>query len=114
MNYTLDAQNKKLGRVASEAAKLLMGKDSTDYARNTISDNKVEVINASKLEISDKKLDSKFYKFFSGFAGGLREEGMRRAVEKKGIGEVFRTTVYGMLPKNKLRDRIITHLKVTE
>jgi large subunit ribosomal protein L13 len=114
MKHTIDAENKKLGRVASEAAKILMGKHTTNFAKNTIADDTVEVINASKLDISEKKLGDLAFKYFSGFAGGLREETLGRAIEKKGMGEVLRKTVSGMLPKNKLRDRIIKHLKVTE
>ncbi len=114
MKYTLDAQDKKLGRIASEAAKLLIGKNQADFTRNTVSDNTVEIINAKKADISEKKMQEKFYKFFSGFAGGLREEQMARTMEKKGVGEVFRIAVYGMLPKNKLRDRMIKHLTITE
>ncbi len=114
MKHTIDAQDKKMGRVASEAAKILMGKNKTDFARNTTTDDTVEVINASKLDISEKKLAAPAFKYFSGFAGGLREEALGNAITKKGMPEVLRKVVLGMLPKNKLRSRIIKQLKVTE
>lgn len=114
MKYTLDAENKKLGRIASEAAKILLGKTTPGFTRNAVSENTVEILNANKADISDKKKEETFYKFFSGHAGGLREERMDRTIERKGIREVFRIAVYGMLPKNKLRDRIIKQLTVTE
>lgn len=114
MKYTLDAQDKKLGRIASEAAKLLLGKNETSFVRNAVSDNRVEIINAKKASITDKKMEETAYTFFSGHAGGLRHETMKRMTERKGIAEVFRNAVYGMLPKNKLRDQVIKHLTVTE
>ncbi len=114
MKYTLDAQDKKVGRIASEAAKILLGKDQPTFARNTLSENTVEIINASKVNLSEKKVAAKAYKFFSGFAGGLREEGMARTIEKKGIGEVFRIAIYGMLPKNKLRSKMIQNVTIKE
>jgi large subunit ribosomal protein L13 len=114
MKHTIDAKDKKLGRIASQAATLLMGKDSPEFARNELSDNHVEIINAAKADISDKKKKESFYKHFSGFAGGLREESMQRAIERKGISYVFETAIYGMLPKNKLRDQMIKHLKISE
>jgi len=114
MKHTIDANEKKLGRVASEAAKILLGKNQTNFAKNTVSDNTVEIINAGKIVISEKKLISSVFKHFSGFAGGLRIETLGHAIEKKGIAEVMRVVVSGMLPKNKLRSKVIKHLYVKE
>lgn len=112
--YTLDAAGKKLGRVASEAARLLTAKNHPTYARNVVPNVKVEIVNASKADISDKKKEEKEYKSFSGYAGGLKLTSMKRMIEKKGSGEAFRKAVYGMLPTNKLRARIIKNLTVKE
>jgi large subunit ribosomal protein L13 len=112
--YTLDAKGKKLGRLATEAAKLLMGKNTTDYARNVIPDVEVIIINAGALEISDKKKDQEEFKYYSGYPGGLRTEKLGTTLEKKGVGEVVKKTVYGMLPTNKLRARMIKKLTVNE
>jgi large subunit ribosomal protein L13 len=112
--HTIDATEKKLGRVASQAAKYLMAKDSAAYVRNTVPNVQVTIVNASKLEIADAKKKTMRYKAYSGFAGGLKETTLERMLEKKGVGEVLRIAIYGMLPKNKLRSRMIKNLAVTE
>jgi len=114
MNYEIDAQNKVLGRLASEVAVILMGKNRPDFVRNAIPEIKVKVINASKIQTTKKKLDQKIYKNYSGFPGGLRERTMKKVVADKGMKETLRIAVRGMLPKNKLRDRMMKNLKITE
>lgn len=112
MEHTIDAQGKKLGRIASEAAKLLMGKQSADFARNTIPNVKVTIINTSKADITNKKLDGKVYTSYSGYPGGLKERSMRKVVSNKGTKEAFRKAIYGMLPGNKLRSKMMLNLKI--
>lgn len=114
MEYTIDAQNKKLGRVASQAASMLMGKNRTDFVRNTIPEVKVKVVNAGKLDVTNKKMEQKVYKNYSGYPGGLRERTMKKVVTDKGMKEVLRIATKGMLPKNKLRDRMMKNLIITE
>ncbi len=114
MNHTIDASNRKLGRVASEVAILLMGKNTPNFAKNIVADVKVVVMNASKLDIPETKKETKEYKLYSGYPGGLRHVKMKDALNKKGIAEVFRKTVYGMLPTNKLRSKMIKNLTVKE
>jgi large subunit ribosomal protein L13 len=114
MKYTIDAAGKKLGRVATEAAQLLMGKETTAFARNTPSHNEVEVINVGKASITDKKKEDKRYLNFSGYPGGLRVTKMKRVIEKLGNTEVFKDAISGMLPKNKLRSVMMKHLKISE
>lgn len=114
MKYTIDAKGKKLGRVASEAAVLLMGKESASYERNIAGNNIVEIFNASQADISDAKKEEYKYKSFSGFAGGLSELTMKRVIEKKGYSEIFWQAIYGMLPRNKLRAIMIKNLKISE
>lgn len=113
-SYTIDATGKKLGRIASEAAKLLTAKNHPTYARNVVPNIKVTIENASKIDITEAKLKDKFYKSFSGFAGGLKLTSRARTIEKLGYGEVFEKTVYGMLPHNSLRSKIIKNLTVKE
>lgn len=113
MEYTIDAQGKKLGRVASQAASILIGKNRTDFARNIAPDVKVRIINCSKVDLLNKKIDSKIYKSYSGYPGGLKETNMKKIIHDKGMGEAFRTAVNGMLPKNKLRSIMINNL-ITE
>jgi len=110
MEYTLDAQNKKLGRIASQAASFLMGKNRTDFVRNAIPDIKVKIINAGKVDVTNKKLENKIYKSYSGYPGGLKESKMKKVAHDKGFKEAFRIAVKGMLPKNKLRDRMMKNL----
>ncbi len=114
MKYTIDAKGKKLGRVASEAASLLMGKDTAAYERNVVADNKVEIINVAQADISDKKKEEVKYNSFSGFAGGLQQLTMKRVIEKQGVREIFWRAVYGMLPRNKLRAVMIKNLTISE
>lgn len=114
MNYTIDAQGKKLGRIASQAATLLMGKNKPDFVRNAIPDVKVQILNASKLSVTNRKMDDKIYKNYSGFPGGLRERTMKKVVSDKGMKESLRIATKGMLPKNKLRDRMMKNLTIME
>ncbi len=114
MNYTIDATEKTLGRLSSEVAALLIGKNKTDYARNVLSGNTVNVINAGKLKVSEKKLLEKFYTRYSGYPGGLKELSMGHVVEKKGYKEAVTIAVKGMLPDNKLKKGMMKALTVTE
>jgi large subunit ribosomal protein L13 len=114
MKYTLDAQNKKVGRVATEAAVFLMGKNNPDYARNKIPQVTVEIKNASKASIEDKKKEQKTFARYSGYPGGLRKPNMVSVISKKGYSEVFKEAVWGMLPKNKLREKMMLNLVITE
>ncbi|MCR4311545.1 MAG: 50S ribosomal protein L13 [Candidatus Taylorbacteria bacterium] len=114
MKHTIDATNKKLGRVASEAAALLNGKKSVTFTRNTVEPVVVEIINASKADISEKKLNEKNYVRYSGYPGGLKAPSMKNIVEKKGYAEVFTLAVYGMIPSNRLRAKCMKNLIVKE
>jgi large subunit ribosomal protein L13 len=112
--YTLDANGKKLGRLASEAAILLMGKQLTNFTRNRIPDVLVSITNASKADIGEKKMSQKSYEHYSGYPSGRRVLSAREVVERKGYRELFRRAVYGMLPTNTLRSKMIKRLVVTE
>ncbi|MES3004702.1 MAG: 50S ribosomal protein L13 [Patescibacteria group bacterium] len=114
MKYTLDAANKRVGRVATEATVLLMGKNTPEYARNTIPNVTVEIINTSKALIADTKMDQKTYSRYSGYPGGLKQPSMKQVIAKKGYSEIFKEAIYGMLPKNKLRSRMLNNLIITE
>jgi len=114
MEYTIDAQNKKLGRLASEVAVILMGKNRADFVRNAIPDVKVKVSNAGKIFVTNKKQESETYKNYSGYPGGLRERSMKKVVADKGMKEVLKIAIKGMLPKNKLRDRMMKNLIIIE
>jgi len=112
--HTIDATNKKLGRVASEAAKLIMGKNLTSFKRNEIPEVSVIIENASKADISERKLSSKKYQRYSGYPGGLKELSATQIIAKKGYSELFKKAVHGMLPTNKLRPKMMKRLVVKE
>ncbi len=114
MKYTLDAQGKKVGRIASEAAKLLMGKNTTAFVRNTTPNVEVEIVNASKADINEKKRAEKLHPRFSGYPSGITIPTVEQTIAKKGHKELFRQAVYGMLPRNKLRAKMIKNLKISQ
>lgn len=114
MNHTIDAQGKRLGRVATEAAVFLMGKNTPAFAKNIVADVKVTIINAGKAYISTKKKNTKEYASHSQYLGGVHIQKMSHLIEQKGVGEAFRKAVFGMLPTNKLRKQMIKNLTVTE
>ncbi|MEK7228232.1 MAG: 50S ribosomal protein L13 [Patescibacteria group bacterium] len=115
MEYTVDATNKSLGRVATEAAALLLGKNTTTFVKNATPGVTVNLTNASKIKIpNQKKLLEKTYNSFSGYPGGLKQNTMAHVISKKGYSEILTQAVKGMLPKNKLQTDLMKHLKVTE
>ncbi|MEK7390874.1 MAG: uL13 family ribosomal protein [Patescibacteria group bacterium] len=114
MKYTIDSTNKSIGRVASEAATVLMGKKTTGYARNIIAPVEVHITNAAKVKMSSKKLSDTVFKHHTGYRGGLKEMALSQFLKEKGYRELFRKTVYGMLPTNKLRPKMIKNLYITE
>ncbi|MDB5236953.1 MAG: ribosomal protein large subunit ribosomal protein [Parcubacteria group bacterium] len=113
ISYTIDAAGKSLGRVASDAAQALLGKKSVHYVQNAVLPVRVTIINASKLVMTEKRIANKVYVHYTGYPGGLRETPMVRMLDKKGIEEVMRKTVDGMIPRNKLRKDRMKRLTVT-
>jgi large subunit ribosomal protein L13 len=105
----LDAQDKILGRIATEAASLLMGKDEVGSRRNKLRDIKVVVINTDTVALSGNKEEDKLYRTYSGYPGGLREISVGRQREKDSR-KIVELAVFGMLPKNKMRPRMMTNL----
>lgn len=114
MKYTIDAKGRVPGRIATEVAVLLMGKNRTDFAKNKIPAVEVEVIDASGMKFDGKKLKDKAYYTHSLYPGGLKKETLSHVIEKKGAKEVLRRAVYGMLPKNKLRPKMMKNLKIKD
>lgn len=114
MEYKIDATNKKIGRVATEAASILLGKNTPDFAKHKISGHKVVIENAGSLDISEKKKEEKTYKKYSGYPGGLKITPMNKVIEKKGVSEVLKTAITGMIPRNKLRKDTLKNLVIKE
>ena len=110
----INVEGEILGRIAAKAASLLMGKNSVSYAKNKIPDIEVVIKNASKLKITDAKKSGKIYTRYTGYPGGLRKEKMRKLILRKGNSEVIKKAVYGMLPSNKLRPKMMKRLIIEE
>lgn len=113
MSYTVDAAGRTLGRVASEAASALLGKKSANYVQNMVLPMTVTIINASKLSLPEKRVAGKEYAHYTGYPGGLRITSMSMLKDKKGIEEVLRVAVDGMIPRNKLRKDRMKSLIIT-
>lgn len=111
--YAFDAEGKKLGRLSTEIAMILRGKNEPSFQPNTYPKVRVVVKNASKILIPSSHL-KKTYKRYSGYPGGLKEETMGHLIERKGYRDVFEKAVRGMLPNNKLRDKMMKNLIIEE
>jgi large subunit ribosomal protein L13 len=112
--YTLDAKGARLGRLATQAATMLMGKKDPGYARNLLAGHTVTITNVSRLDLSDRKRAQKEYFHHSGYPGGEKIETLGKLALRRGYPEIVRRAVYGMLPKNKLRERMMKHLIITD
>ena len=109
--FVVDAAGKPLGRVASQVASILRGKHKPTFTPHVDCGDFVVVVNASKVVLTGKKLDQKYYRYHTGYVGGLKEISYREMMEKK-PEEVVAHAVSGMLPKNKLRAKMMTRLRV--
>ncbi|OQX56386.1 MAG: 50S ribosomal protein L13 [Candidatus Cloacimonas sp. 4484_209] len=109
--YVIDAKGKTLGRIATKIATLLMGKGKPSYTPHIDNGDFVVVINAKEVFLSGQKREQKRYYRYSGYIGGLRETTAKDML-KKHPERVIRLAVKGMLPKNKLGDRMLKRLKV--
>jgi large subunit ribosomal protein L13 len=114
MTYKIDAKGKSVGRVATEAASVLMGKNSPAFQKNLVATVEVVVENASKASIAPSRLDSVHTKLFSGYPGGLKERTIAYTIEKKGYSEVFLRAISRMIPRNRLHKARMKNLKITE
>ena len=111
--YTIDAAGKRLGRIATEAATYLIGKNSPQFVKNIAPDVKVTITNASQMDITEKRKQD-IYQSYSGYPGGRNEETLEHLGERLGYAEVLRRTINGMLPKNKLQSVRMKNLIITE
>lgn len=109
--YTIDATDKILGRLAAEIAVLLRGKNRPDFAPYLDAESSVTVINTSKIKVSGNKAESKKYYRHSGYPGGIKEITYKKLFDRDS-NEVLRKAIYGMLPRNKLRAKMIKRLKL--
>lgn len=110
--YIVDAKDKVLGRVSTEIAHLLMGKSSPYFVRNLDCGNYVVVINAKDVKVTGNKEEQKNYYRHSGYPGGFRKETLKELRDRR-PEEIITRAVKGMLPQNKLRDRMLKRLYVS-
>ena len=109
--YILDASGKPLGRVATEAAKLLRGKHKPEYTPNIDTGDNVIILNCKDAILTGRKLDQKIYKSHSGYIGGMKETSAKVMMEKK-PEEAMYIAIKGMLPKNSLGRQMLRKLRV--
>lgn len=109
--HLVDIKDQTLGRIATQIAKLLMGKGKPYFVRNLDCGDYVVVINAKDIAVTGKKEDKKNYYRHSGYPGGFRVETLRELRQRR-PNEIIYHAVKGMLPQNKLRDRMLRRLHV--
>ena len=109
--YVVDATGMTLGRLASEVAKVLRGKNKAIFTPHIDTGDQVIVINAEKIQVTGKKLDQKIYYKHSDYVGGMKETTLREKLAKKPV-EVVEDAVRGMLPKGPLGREMFTKLHV--
>lgn len=111
--HKIDATDKVLGRLASQIAAILRGKNKVTFAMNEDQGDFVEVSNADKIRVTGAKAKQKLYHHFSGQVGGLKTAKYAEKL-KKTPTFILRTAVYSMLPKTRLRPNMIKRLKFVE
>lgn len=108
-SQNIDASGKILGRLAGEIVMTLQGKTAPDFDPAQLSKNKVAVYNTDHIRVTGKKPLQKLYRHHSGYPGGLKEETLERMLARDSR-VVLRHAVAGMLPKNRLRPRMLKNL----
>ena len=109
--YVVDATDMTLGRLASEVAKVLRGKNKPTFTPHIDTGDYVIVVNAEKVKVTGKKLDQKIYYHHSDYVGGMKETTLREMLAKK-PEKVIELAIKGMLPKGPLGRQMITKLHV--
>jgi large subunit ribosomal protein L13 len=109
--YLIDLSGQTIGRICTQIAQILIGKNNPAFSYHRDDGDYVVAINAAEIQATGKKLIDKIYRHHTHWSGGLKELSLKEMLQKD-PRQVIINGVYGMLPKNKLRDRRITRLKV--
>ena len=109
--YVVDAEGQTLGRLASELARILRGKNKPQYTPHVDTGDFVIVVNADRINVSGRKAEQKVYRRHTGYPGGLRETSYEQMLDRKPT-EVLRKAVYGMMPKTRLARQQFKKLKI--
>src|ERR671910_2717596 len=109
--HVVDAEGQTLGRLATQIADTLRGKNKPEYTPHVDTGDFVVVVNAEKIAVTGNKLDDKIYYRHSGYPGGLKQRTLREQLDRRPT-EVLRVAVKGMLPRNRLARKQLTKLKI--
>lgn len=109
--YVVDATDTILGRLSSQVATILRGKNKPEFTPNVDCGDFVIVINCNKVRLTGKKLEQKYYRHHTGYIGGLKEVQYKKIMQEKPEFAVYKA-VKGMLPKNSLGEAMLTKLRV--
>jgi large subunit ribosomal protein L13 len=109
--FIVDVKDQTLGRISTDIAHKLLGKSKTNYVRNLDCGDHVVVINAAHIVVTGKKEKEKMYGHYSGHPGGLKQKPLW-LLRRDNPTEIIRHSVMGMIPVNKLRDRLMTRLYI--
>jgi large subunit ribosomal protein L13 len=109
--HVIDAQDVVLGKLASKAAMLLMGKTKPTYTTFLDTGDHVIVINAAKVRVTGRKEEDKLYRHFTGYPGGLVEKSLKQVRSERPV-RLVEEAIFGMLPKTKLGKQMYRKLKV--
>ena len=109
--YVVDATNVPLGRLASKVASILRGKNKPSYTPNVDTGDFVIIINSDKVLLTGKKLENKYYRYHTGYIGGLKEVAYGKLIAERSDLAVYEA-VRGMLPKNSLGRQMIKKLRI--
>ena len=107
----IDAKEETLGRLCSKISNILQGKNKVDYAKHINNGDFVIVINTDKINVTGKKLTDKKYYHYSGYHGGMKEQSFEDLLEIDST-KIIKIAVSGMLPKNSLRKKLLSRLKI--
>ena len=109
--YVVDAEGQTLGRLATEIARILRGKNKPQYTPHVDTGDFVVVVNAEKVVVTGKKAKQKVYRRHSGYPGGLKVTSYEQMMERRPT-EILRKAVKGMMPKNRLARQQLRKLKI--
>lgn len=109
--YLVDASDMPLGRVASQVAAILRGKNKPTFTPNVDTGDFVIVINTDKMYLTGKKLEKKYYRYHTGYMGGLKAIQYKKMMEEKSDDALY-IAIKGMLPKNRLGRKMLTKVRI--
>ena len=109
--YVVDAEGKHLGRLATEIARVLRGKNKPQYTPHVDVGDFVVVVNADRVLVTGRKAEQKVYRRHSGYPGGMKQTSYERMRERR-AEEILRKAVYGMMPKTRLARQQMSKLKI--